>query len=154
MKDPTRRDSDVRVVVEVDGKPIGFLQLEVDRLWPLIDHHKRESHPVEWMDRGKFDSVLQAAAAKRLVSRLAKHLYGTLGDEIVKTQLDIEAFRLKAEAAAQIFGHTKAEIEKLTSDSGRTPEDFAAFFWDYLLDDRGTNVDLKKEWKAARSKPQ
>ncbi len=154
MKDPSRRDSEVRVVVEVDGKPIGFLQLDVDRLWPLIDHHQRDPSPVEWMDRARFDAVVRAAAAKRLVARLAKHLYGTLGDEIVKTQLDIEAFRLKAEAAAQTFGHTKADIEKLAVDSGRTTADFIAFFFDYLLDDRESVDDIKKEGKAARNRPQ
>src|SRR5262249_14575119 len=125
--------ADVRVVVEVDGRPVGFIQLDMERLWPLIHHQKREL-PVEWVDRTRFDSLVRAAAVKRLVARLEQHLYGTLGDEIVKTELDIESFTLKAEAAGQAFGRSKADIEKLVSDSGCTPMDFYSFFWEYLLD--------------------
>jgi hypothetical protein len=145
--------SEVRVVVEVDGNPVGFLQLDVERLWPLINHRKHEDVPVEWIDAARFDSIVRAAVVKRLMSRLEQHLYRTLGDEIVKAQLDVEAFTLKAEAAAQTFGRSKSEIEQLVQDSGRTTMDFYAFFWDYLLDDRDT-VDLKKEWKAARNRSQ
>ncbi len=154
MREIHRRESGaVRVVVEVDGKPVGFLELDVDRLWPLINHRAQDGVPVEWMDRSKFDTVLRAAVAKRLIGRLAPHLYSTLGDEIVKAELDIEGFTLKAEAAAQAFGKTKADIEKLVADSGRTPADFYAFFWEYLLDDRDV-ADVKKEWKAARNRHQ
>src|SRR2546425_9351065 len=88
--------AEVRIVVEVDGNPVGFLELDVDRLWPLINHRKHDDVPVEWMDRTKFETVLRATVVKRLVSRLAQHLYSTLGDEIVKAELDIEAFLLKA----------------------------------------------------------
>ncbi len=155
MKEINRRETgEVRVVVEVDGKPIGFLQIDVDRLWPLIEHRSRENaSAIEWMDSAKFNSVVRAAVAKRLVSRLAQHLYPTVGDEIVKAELDIEAFRLRAEAAAQTFGPTKADIEKLVGDSGKTTADFYTFFWEYLLEDREI-ADLKKEWKAARNRPQ
>jgi len=36
----TRREipSEVRVMVEVDGNPVGFLNLDIDRLGPLIYH--------------------------------------------------------------------------------------------------------------------
>jgi hypothetical protein len=147
-----RKDaSEVRVVVEVDGNPVGFIELDMERLWPLINHQKREL-PVEWVDRTRFDSLVRAAAVKRLVSRLEQHLYRTLGDEIVKAELDVESFMLKAEAAGQAFGRNKADIEKLVADSGRTAMDFYSFFWEYLLDDRD-NVDLKKEWKILRNKP-
>ena len=61
--------------------------------------------------------------------------------------------KITAEAAAQTFGRTKGDVEKLVADSGRTPMDFYSFFWEYLLDDRET-IDLKKEWKAARNKTQ
>jgi hypothetical protein len=144
--------SEVRVVVEVDGHPVGFIELDIERLWPMIHHQKREL-PVKWVDKDRFESLVRAAAVKRLISRLEQHLYRTLGDEIVKTELDIESFMLKAEAAGQAFGRTKVEIEKLVADSKRTPMDFYSFFWEHLLDDR-ENVDIKKEWKAVRNKSQ
>lgn len=142
--------SGVRVVVEVDGRPVGSMELDMERLWPLIHHQKREL-PVDWVDRARFDSLVRAAAVKRLVSRLEQHLYKTLGDEIVRTELDIEAFMLKAESAGQAFGRKRADIEKLVADSGCAPIEFYSFFWEYLLDDR-ENIDLKKEWKSVRSK--
>src|SRR5882672_5709271 len=96
--------SEMRVVVEVDGNPIGFLNLDLDRLWPLINHRKGDASPVEWMDAAKFDSVMRAAVVKRLMSRLESHLYQALGDEMVKAELDVESFNLKTEAAALAFG--------------------------------------------------
>jgi len=148
-----RESSEMRVVVEVDGTPVGFLTLDMERLWPLINHRRRESLPVEWMDRARFESFLKAAVVKRLMNRVSHQLYRTLGDEIVKAELDIESFMLKAEAAAQTFGRSKSDIEKLVAGSDRTLTDFDVFFWDYLLQDREA-IDLKKEWKAARTKPQ
>ena len=139
--------SEMRIIVEVDGNPVGVLNLDIDRLWPLISHRKRDSMPVEWMDRAKFDSIMRAAVIKRLLARLEAHLYQTLGDEMVKAELDVESFTLKAEAAAQAFGTTKAEIGGLTADSNNTPLDFYSFFWEYLLDDRDV-IDLRKEWKS------
>jgi hypothetical protein len=144
--------SEVRVVVEVDGNPVGFLNLDIERLWPLINHRKRDLVPVEWMDATQFDSIMRAAVVKRLMSRIQTHLYQALGDEIVKAELDVESFHLKAEAAAQVFGRKKKDIEKLVTESDRSPMDFYAFFWDYLLDERQT-IDLKKEWKAKGTRP-
>jgi hypothetical protein len=154
MPETNRREApgSVRVVVEVDGNPVGFLELDPDRLWPLINHRTREV-PVEWIDSNKFESIVRAAVVKRLISRLEQHLYRTLGDEIVKAELDVESFVLKAENAAQTFGRSKADIEKLVSDSNSTPLDFYSFFWDYLLSDSDA-IDLRKEWKAVRNKPQ
>jgi len=154
MADASKREtSEARVVVEVDGTPVGFLTLDMDRLWPLINNRKRDSLAVEWMERSRFESFLRAAVVKRLMSRVSQQLYGTLGDEIVEAELDIEAFMLKTEAAAQTFGRTKADIDRLVATSERTAADFDAFFWDYLLDDR-ESTDLKKDWKAARTRPQ
>jgi hypothetical protein len=144
--------SEVRVVVEVDGNPVGFLNLDIERLWPLINHRKRDLVPVEWMDPAKFDSIMRAAVVKRLMSRIQSHLYQALGDEIVKAELDVESFHLKAEAAAQVFGREKNDIEKLVLESDRSPMDFYSFFWDYLLDERET-IDLKKEWKTKGTRP-
>ncbi len=140
------------MVVEVDGNAVGFLNLDIDRLWPLINHRKHDRVPVEWMDPAKFDAMIRAAVVKRLMSRLEKHLYEALGGEIVKAELDVESFTLKTEAAAQAFGRTKADIEKLVAASEATPMDFYSFFWDYLLDDKET-TDLKKLWKARRTPP-
>jgi hypothetical protein len=139
--------SEVRMVVEVDGHPVGFLNLDIDRLWPLINHRKRDRVPVEWMDAARFDSIMRAAVVKRLMSRLQGHLYEALGDEMVKAELDVESFNLKAEAAAQAFGRSRSELEKLVRETDNTPMDFYTFFWEYLLDDRDV-IDLKKEWKA------
>ena len=144
--------SEVRVIVEVDGNPVGFLNLDVERLWPLISHRNRETVPAEWMDHAKLDSLMRAAVVKRLIARVQARLYQTLGDEIVKAQLDIENFNLKVEAAAQAFGTKKTEIEKLAAESGRTVADFYTFFWEYLLNDREV-TDLKKEWKTKGTPP-
>lgn len=155
MSQSTRKESvpsEVRVVVEVDGNPVGFLNLNIERLWPLITHRKRESLPVEWLDQAKLDSMMRAAVIKRLIARMQTHLYQTLGDEIVKAELDVENFNLKAEAAAQTFGTTKSDIDKLVAESGRTADDFHTFFWEYLLDETDV-TDLKKEWKARGTPP-
>ena len=72
--------SQVRVVVEVDGNPVGSLNLDIDRLWPLINHRKRGNSPVEWMDATKLHSIMRAAVIKRLLQRLQTHLYQSLGD--------------------------------------------------------------------------
>ena len=151
----TKRESltsEVRLVVEVDGNPVGFLNLDLTRLWPLLNHRKRDHLPVEWMDATKFDSMMRAAVVKRLMSRIEAHLYGALGDQMVKAELDVENFNLKAEAAAQAFGRTKADIEKLALETDRTPMDFYAFIWEYLLDEREV-TDLKREWKAWGTQP-
>ena len=144
--------SQVRLVVEVDGNPVGFMNLDLDRLWPLINHRQRDIVPVEWMDAEKFDTIMRAAVMKRLVSRLEGRLYQTLGEEMVKAELDAEGFTLKADAAAQEVGRSKNDIEKLVAESGQQPMDFYAFFSEYLLDDREVN-DLKKEWKAKGTPP-
>jgi hypothetical protein len=143
--------SQVRLVVEVDGNPVGFLNLDLDRLWPLINHSGKGTVPVDWMDPAQFDSIMRAFVLKRLMSRIQGRLYQTLGDEMVKAELDVENFTLKADAAAQVFG-TKNEIEKFVGDSGRTTKDFFTFFWEYMLEDREVN-DLKKEWKAKDIQP-
>ena len=149
-KEPVPRE--VRVVVEVDGNPVGFLNLDIERLWPLINHRMDGASPIEWMDTAKFDSVMRAAVIKRLMARMQNRLYQTLGDEIVKAELDVESFILKADAAAQVFGRKKADIEKLAAESNRTPADFYSFFWEYVLAEREIN-DLKKEWKAKGTPP-
>jgi hypothetical protein len=142
----------VRLVVEVDGNPVGYLNLDIDRIWPLVNHRTRDTVPVEWMDSSKFDSVMRAVVVKRLMSRVEGQLYKTLGDQMVNATLDVESFILKAEAAAQAFGTTKADIDKLVAESGHTASDFYAFIWEYLLDDREI-TDLKKEWRAKNIPP-
>ena len=144
--------SEVRMVLEVDGNPVGFLNLDLARLWPLISHRKRDHSPVEWMDDANFDAIVRAAAVKRLMARIAHQLYRALGDEMVQAELDVESFNLKVEAAAQAFGRTKTEIEKLVTETDRTPLDFYSFFWEYLLDKREVS-DLKKQWKAWGTPP-
>jgi hypothetical protein len=146
----TKKDatpSQVRLVVEVDGNPVGFLNLDLDRLWPLINHRKHDLVPVEWMDPLKYDSIMRAVVMKRLVSRIETRLYKTLGDEIVQAELDTENFSLKADAAAEVFGRTQKDIEKFVAGSDRTEMDFYNFFWEYMLEDKEIN-DLKKEWKS------
>lgn len=149
MNQPNRKEqsSEVRMVLEVDGTPVGFLNIEMDRLWPLIHHRTRDTMPAEWIDNQRFYTVVRAAAVKNLMSRLQSRLYQALGDEIVKAELDVEGFTLKAEAAAQTFGSTRQDIENLVAESGRTDTDFDSFFWDYLLDEHEAG-DLKKRWKA------
>ena len=125
--------SEMRIIVEVDGHPVGVLNLDIDRLWPLINHRKSDSMPVEWMDSTEFDSVMRAAVIKRLLTRLQAHLYQTLGDEMVRAELDVETFTLKTEAAAQAFGRSKTDIEELVAGTDSTPFDFYRFFWGISL---------------------
>jgi hypothetical protein len=141
--------SDVRVVVEVDGRPVGFLNLDVDRLWPTIRHRGGSVPPAEWIDPKRYDSALRAVVVKRLMQRLQTRLYPTLGEEIVKAELDVEAIALRAEAAAQAFGRTRAELDKVLAEPGGTPAEFDVFFWDYFLGERESD-DLKKDWKSSK----
>lgn len=147
-KDATAK---VEVVLEVDGTPVGFLDLDVDRLWSVIDHRKRDGEMAEWMDRAKFDSIVRVAVIKRLVSRLKQNLYQFMGNEIVKAELDVETVMLRAENAAQSFGKTTADIEKLAAESNRSVSDFYTFFCEHLVDER-EGLDLRKEWKASTRK--
>ena len=111
--------TEVRVVVEVDGTPVGVLSLDMERLWPQINHNLKETPPAEWIDRRRFDTMMRAAVARNLSNRLQSHLYSTLGNEIVKAELDVEGFTLRAEAVAQAFGNTRKEIEKLADENGQ-----------------------------------
>jgi hypothetical protein len=144
--------AEVRVVVEVDGNPVGFLHLDMGRLWPLIHHNIKETQPAEWIDRERLETVLRAVVARNLSNRLQGHLYQTLGNEIVKTELDIEALTLKIEAAAQSFGNSQKDIEDLTAKTGHTTADFYEFFWKYVMDER-EGIEPKKAWKKAITKP-
>ena len=112
MLEPGRKEpaSEVRVVVEVDGTPVGSLNLDIDRLWPLISHRKNDNVPVEWMDAAKFDAILRAAVVKRLISRLHGRLYQALGDEMVKAELDVETFSLTFIGPALTRSSVKGEV--------------------------------------------
>ena len=144
-------DAEVRVVVEVDGKPVGFMSLDMERLWPLINHHIKEKPPADWIDHRRFQTMARAMVMKSLSGRLRFHLYAALGNEMVKAEFNIEALKMKAEDAAQTFGRTKGDIEKLVARTGNTADDFYEFFWTYLMDDRD-GIDPKKAWKAATSR--
>jgi len=144
-------ESEIRIIVEVDGNPVGILDLDVDRLWPLINHRKRDAAPAEWIDRARFRMAVRAAVARNLTQRLQTHMYQALGKEIVRAELNLETMVLKAEAAAQTFGRTKSEIAAMAAKSGRTPADFDAFFWENLLNESDSS-DLLKHWKAASKK--
>ena len=144
-------ESEIRIIVEVDGNPVGILDLDLDRLWPLINHRKRDTAPAEWIDRARFRMAVRATIARNLTKRLQTHMYQALGKEIVHAELNLESMVLKAEAAAQTFGRTKREIAALTAKSGRTPADFEAFFWENLLNE-SDSADLMKHWKAATKK--
>jgi hypothetical protein len=141
--------SEFRVVVEVDGHPVGFLDLDVDRLWPLIQHRGSSAPDAEWIDPKRYGAATRAAITKKMRERLQSRLYPILGDEIVKAQLEVENLALRAEAAAQKFGLSREEITRLAKESNRTAADFESFFWDYLLGEREVK-DLKKEWKASK----
>src|SRR4030095_601584 len=136
MKKKANAAAAVRVVVEVDGNPIGSLNLDMERLWPLINHSMKETPPAEWIDRRRFETMMRAVAMRNLSNRLQSHLYQTLGNEIVKAELDIEGFTLRAEAAAQAFGETRKDIEKLALRSQSTPDEFYEFFWKFMTDER------------------
>jgi len=140
-------ESEIRIVVEVDGKPVGFMNLDLDRLWPLINHRRRDVAPAEWIDRPRFRTAVRASVAKNLTNHLQSQLYRALGKEIVRAELNLETMVLKAEAAAQIFGKTRNEVAAYAAKSERTLADFEAFFWESLFNDSEPS-DLKKNWKA------
>jgi len=142
---------EVRVIVEVDGMPVGSLDLDIDKLWPLINHRNHEMSAAEWIDRRRFQAALRAVVMRNLSNRVQPDLYRALGNEIVKAELDIESFTLKAEAAAQAFGRSRKEVEKMASKTGHTFSDFQAFFWNYMMDESDT-ADPKKAWKASVKK--
>jgi hypothetical protein len=144
-------DAEVRVVVEVNGQPVGFMSLDMERLWPLINHRIKETPPAEWIDRRRFQTMVRAIVMKSLSNRLQFHLYATLGNEMVKAELDIEGLKMKAEDAAQAFGSTRGDIEKLVAKTGKTSSDFYEFFWNYMMDERD-GIDPKKAWKTASGK--
>jgi hypothetical protein len=144
-------ESEIRIIVEVDGNPVGILDVDVDRLWPLINHRRRDAAPAEWIDRARFRTAVRAAVARNLTQRLQIHMYQALGKEIVRAELNLETMVLKAEAAAQTFGRTKREIATMAAKSGRTPADFEIFFWENLLNESDSS-DLLKHWKAAGKK--
>ena len=144
-------ESEIRIIVEVDGNPVGILDLDLDRLWPLINHRKRDTAPAEWIDRARFRMAVRATVARNLTKRLQTHMYQALGKEIVRAELNLETMVLKAEAAAQTFGRTRREIANMAAKSGRTPADFEVFFWENLLNE-SDSADLKKHWKAAAKK--
>jgi hypothetical protein len=141
-------DAEVRVVVEVDGQPVGYMSLDMERLWPLINHRIKETPPAEWIDRRRFQTMVRAIVMKSLSHRLQFHLYASLGNEMVKAELYIEGLKMKAEEVAQTFGRARSDIEKLVAKSGKTSADFYEFFWNYMMDDRD-GIDPKKAWKAA-----
>src|SRR4029077_20456510 len=129
-------DAEVRVVVEVDGQPVGFMSLDMERLWPLINHRIKETPPAEWIDRRRFQTMVRAMVMKTLSHRLQFHLYASLGNEMVKAELDIEGLKMKAEGAAQTFGRTRSEIEKLAAKTGNSTADFYEFFGNFMMDER------------------
>lgn len=137
----------LRVVVEVDGQPIGFMNLDMERLWPAISHRKRERTPIEWMEGPNFDLAIRAAVYGRLMRRLKDRLYQALGDEMVRAELDLEMFHLRAEAAAHAFGRKSADIDALVAKGSSSREDFIEFFWEYLFAEREP-ASLQKSWKA------
>ncbi len=156
MSRPSRQvskgvESEIRIVVEVDGKPVGFMNLDLDRLWPLINHRKRDVAPAEWIDRSRFRTAVRASVAKNLTHHVQSQLYKALGKEIVRAELNLETLVMKAETAAQVFGKTKAEAAAYAAKSGRTMADFEAFFWGSLLNESEPS-DLKKNWKAGGKK--
>src|SRR4051812_42335537 len=63
-------ESEIRIIVEVDGNPVGILDVDVDRLWPLINHRRRDAAPAEWIDRARFRTAVRAAVARNLTERL------------------------------------------------------------------------------------
>jgi len=144
-------DAEVRVVVEVDGQPVGFMSLDMARLWPLINHRIKETPPADWIDRRRFHTMMRALIMKNLSNRLQFHLYATLGNEIVRAELDIEGFKSKAEEVVQAFGGSRNDIVKLAAKTGNTATDFYEFFWKFMMDERD-GVDPKKAWKAAAGK--
>ena len=137
--------SKLQVVVEVDGNPVGLLDLDWDRLWRVINHRNRDPINIEWMKRTEFDAVANATVLRLFMRRIEGRLYQGLGDEMVRAELEIENLNLKMDAAAQEFGRTDAELEQVLTGSGRTRAEFMSFFWDYLLGEREVS-DLEEAW--------
>src|SRR6186713_2490434 len=96
----------VRLVVEVDGNPVGFLSLDLDRLWPLINHRKRDLVPVEWLEAAKFESLMRASVMRR-----RRYLAGP-------RRISRSSFRNRAaqrRTSITSFGNTCSMSERLTT---------------------------------------
>ena len=137
--------SKVQVVVEVDGNPVGLLDLDWDRLWPTINHRNRDRVNIEWMKRAEFDAVANSTVLRRFMRRLEGRLYQGLGDEMVRAELDIENLYLKMDAAAQEFGRTDTELQQVLAGGGGTRMEFMNFLWDSVLGEREIS-DFEEEW--------
>ncbi len=142
-----RKLSKLKLVVEVDGKPVGVLDIDWNRLWPEVNHRKRESPGIEWIRSTELDALAKATMLGRFTRRLERRLYQGLGDEMVRAELDIENFFLRLEAAAQVFGTTRREIDEMLAFVGVTETTFKSFLWEYVAGDADID-DIESEWKA------
>ena len=150
-KSPGKRSpqtlSKLKLVVEVDGKRVGVLDIDWNRLWPEVNHRKRESAGIEWIRSRELDALAKATMLGRFTRRLERRLYQGLGDEMVRAELDIENFFLRLEAAAQLFGTTRREIDEMLAFVGVTETTFKDFLWEYVAGDADID-DIKRAWKA------
>jgi hypothetical protein len=59
-------ESEMSLVFEVDGNPVGVLHLDLNRIWPLINHRKRDTAPPTGSTEP--DSALRFAPPSREIS--------------------------------------------------------------------------------------
>ena len=143
----SRPGSKLKLVVEVDGKPIGVLDIDWDRLWPEVNHRNRESIGIEWVDGKEIEARVKTTMLSRFTRRLEPRLYQSLGDEMVRAELDIENFFLRLEAAGQAFGTSRKAVDRILRSSDATQAEFMEFLWEYVVSD--AEIDLIEEtWKA------
>ena len=68
-KSPGKRSpqtlSKLKLVVEVDGKRVGVLDIDWNRLWPEVNHRKRESAGIEWIRSRELDVLAKATMLER-----------------------------------------------------------------------------------------
>ena len=147
MKQGRKDTAAIRVVLEVDGNPVGSVSIELDRVWQILDLRRADGPQTEWLKNSEFEALLRSAVLNRFTQHLKSHLYEAFGQSLVKAELDIENLNLKAEAVVQAFGKTKREFEEALAEAGGSVAEFHAFLRGYLTGD-GELVDPKKAWKS------
>ena len=109
-------DAEVRVVVEVNGQPVGFMSLDMERLWPLINHRIKEIPPAEWID---FSHRLIWHGRRVCIARRPRCHACVLADACpsARPAEAAEAERVKLEAAARVAGRRPARAQSAASRS-------------------------------------
>lgn len=142
-----RQENSVRVVLEVDGSPVGFVNIDLDRLWPVLDLRRPDGPHAAWLRDSDFDTLVRNAVLKRFMEHLKADLYHAFGQSLVKAELQMESVNLKAEAVVQAVGKSREEFENLLAECAGNSAEFYSFLHQYLTGEVESS-NPRKEWKT------